>query len=145
MCFSGLMVNPRKSNALIIGKLSQLQFNCTTINIVHNVKNLGIIFNNSLNWSNHTNAICGKTVAMLRSLSLAQYFTLFNIRMLLAKTYLIPNLMYGFEQFSSSDSVSRNKLKVTYNSITRYVCGRRRYSRISEFPYYKIYNTSFEN
>ena len=33
--------------------LSPLQINNTTIEIVHNVKNLGVIFNNSLNWSNH--------------------------------------------------------------------------------------------
>ena len=60
-----------KSKALIIGKvnhttqLSPLQINNTIIEIVHNVKNLGVIFNNSLNWSNHIHAICGRTVEML--------------------------------------------------------------------------------
>ena len=64
--------------------------------------------------------------------------------MLLAKTYLIPTLLYGCELFSSCDSVSRNKLKVTYNSIARYIYSRTRYSRISKLSY-KIYNTFFEN
>ena len=41
-------------------QLSPLQINNTTFEIVHNVKNLGVIFKNVLNWSNHINAICGE-------------------------------------------------------------------------------------
>ena len=128
MSINGLCLNPRKSKALILVKvkykaqISPLQINNTTVEVVHNVKNLGVIFNNSFNWSNHVTAICAKTVAMLRSLW--QYFTLFNIRMLLVKTNLIPTLLYGYERFSSFDSGNRNNLKVTYNSIARCVYGR---------------------
>ena len=88
-----------------------MQINNTNITSVHNVKNLGVIFNNF----HHLNAICGKTVA-------------------------IPILLYGCELFSSCDSVSKNKPKVTYNNIARSVYGRIRDSRLSECSY-KIYNT----
>ena len=37
-------------------QLSLLQINNTAIKIVNNAKNLGVIFNNTLNWSNHINA-----------------------------------------------------------------------------------------
>ena len=73
-CFNGLCLNPRKTKALIIGKvhytaqISPLQVDNTTIETVHNAKNLKVIFNNSLNWSNQINAICGRTVAVLQSL-----------------------------------------------------------------------------
>ena len=86
-CFNGLCLNPRKTKALIIGKVhykaqlsplhtyiighyypsvriidlvsfSPLQIDNTTIEIVDNAKNLEVIFNNSLNQSNLINAIC---------------------------------------------------------------------------------------
>ena len=81
---------------------------------------------------------------MLRNLCMTQSFTPFNIRMLLAKTYLIPTLLYGCELFAAMDSVSKNKFKVTYNNIARYIFGRSNCSSISHF-FYKIYNMSLEN
>ena len=44
-------------------QLSPLQINNTTFEIVHNVKNLVVIFKNTLNWFNYINVICGRTVA----------------------------------------------------------------------------------
>ena len=79
-----LCLNPMKSKILIIGKvnymaqLSPLQINNTSNEIVDNTKNLEVIFNNRFNCSNHINGVW-----------LAQYFTPFNIRMLIAETYLI--------------------------------------------------------
>ena len=74
---NGLCLNLRK--ALIIDKINYtaqllpLQIDNTINEIVDNAKNFGVIFKNSLNYSNHINAVFGRTIAMLRSLWLAQY------------------------------------------------------------------------
>ena len=67
------------------------------IEIVKSSKNLGIVLNNNLTWSHHINALVGQVYVKLRTLWSVQYFTPLNIRLLLAKTYLIPSLTYGCE------------------------------------------------
>ena len=94
--------------------LPPIHINNVNINLVESVKNLRVIFNKQLNWSDHIKAAnCGKTFAMLRKLWMTQYFTPIPIRMLLAKTYLLPTLIYGCELFASCDAVSRRRLNVT--------------------------------
>ena len=75
MCFNGRRSSPTRGNRnLILAKAnytpqrSPLQITNTGNEIVHNVKDLGVIFNNTLNCSNDIKTICGKTVAMLTSL-----------------------------------------------------------------------------
>lgn len=112
--------------------------------MVNSAKNLGITFNSTLTWSNHINDLLGKTYGMLRNLWATQHFTPQNIRMLLAKTYLIPRLLYGCEIFAACDSVRRRKLNVLYNNIARYVFTLKRSDRVSMFAN-KIFQVSFDN
>lgn len=114
------------------------------INYVDTAKNLGVVINRQLNWSDHIKINCGKTFSMLRNLWISQYYTPTHIRMLLAKTYLLPTLMYGCELFSSCDAVSRRRLNVTYNSIARYIFGIKRNRSISQYAK-QIYNVTFNN
>lgn len=148
---NGLCLNAKKSKAMVIGKafyiplsLPLIQIDNVTLEVVDTAKNLGMIFNKELNWSNHINAVCGKTYAMLRNLWRTQYFTPLDVRMLLAKTYLLPTLLYGCELFSNCDSSSKQKLNVTFNNITRYVFALKRIDRTSQFSK-RIYDISFDN
>lgn len=148
---NGLCLNPKKSKCLLITKKTQnnvcfldLVLGDSKITVVEPVKNLGITFNNHLDWSDHINVITGRLYAMLRNLWCTQWFIPQNIRMLLAKTYLIPTLLYGCELFINCDSTSLKKLKVAYNNIARYVFGLRRFDRIS-FYTQQIFDVSFEN
>ena len=93
---NGLSLNPKKP---------PIQINNVNINLVESVKNLGVILNKQLNWSDHIKANCGQTFTMLRNLWMTQYFTPIHIRMLLAKTYLLPTHIYGCELFASCDAV----------------------------------------
>ena len=70
---------------------------------------------------------------MLRSLWITQSFTPLNIRMQLAKTYLIPSLLYGCEVFVNPDSSSMLSLTRLLNNIARYIFKKRKYERISLF------------
>lgn len=154
---NGLSLNPRKSKCMIMRKRTQkvcetpnVCINDQRIEIVNKAKNLGVIFNNTLTWSDHIIAACGKTYSMLRTLWPTQYCTPIKIRLLLAKTYLVPNLTYGCEIFASCDAFSKSKLNVTYNNIARYVYGVRNYGTngnyVSITPYsVKLFGVQFED
>lgn len=149
---NGLCLNPSKSKCLIIRKrtMKELPFepeiilNNQKIEIVSTTKNLGIVFNKTLTWSDHINAATGKTYAMLRTLWNTQYITPVNIRILLAKTYLIPTLLYGCEIFACTDSNSLKKLNSTFNAILRYVFNIRRFDPVS-FYSQRLYGVSFND
>lgn len=114
------------------------------IEIVKSAKNLGITVNNSLTWSDHINYACGRTFAMLRTLWQTQHCTPTNIRTLLAKTYLMPILLYGCELFASCDTRSIRKLNVIFNNIVRYVYGLKRFRSVSHVSP-QLYGISFDN
>ena len=62
-----------------------------------------------------------KSYGILRTLWPLQRILPFKIKMLIAKSYLIPVLLYGNELFSSCDSECKRKLNVLYNDIVRFV------------------------
>lgn len=150
-CSNGLCINPAKSKCILITKRSQfhntnfsLKINNTIIKFVQSYKNLGVIFNDELTWTTHINSTSGKVHGMLRNLWAVQTSTPLQIRMLLAKTYLIPTLLYGCEIFQYCNNADLKKLNVTYNNIARYVFKKKRYDRISEYSY-QLFNTTFVN
>lgn len=54
-----------------------------------------------------------------------------KIRLQLAKSYVVPTLLYGAELFAGCNADSRKKLNTTFNNVARYVFGIRKYDRIS--------------
>ncbi|XP_075157548.1 uncharacterized protein LOC142230808 [Haematobia irritans] len=105
------------------------------LDIVHHAKNLGLILNDNLSWTNHINMVVGQGYSKLRSLWASQKFTPLHVRSLLAKTYIIPGVLYGSELFANCDSASRRKLDSFFSNVTRYVYGLRR--RDSTVPHMK--------
>lgn len=114
------------------------------IQVVDKGKNLGIVFNNTLSWKDHITIATGKTFGMLRTLYRTQAYTPQHIRELLAKTYLLPKLLYGCELFVNCDSWSKRRLNVAFNAIIRYVYKIKRYERISESAK-KLYGVCFQD
>lgn len=148
---NGLSLNPIKSKCIIIGTKSFIQpddlsikLSNTDIAIVNNAINLGVIFNNRLTWCDQIRSAVGKTYGCLRNLYVNSRYTPLNIRLLLAKTYMIPKLLYACELFSSCNTVMLNKLNVAFNNIVRYVFGIRGRDHISQFAK-QLYGVSFEN
>ena len=136
---NGLCLNPAKSKYIVISRRPvnccdiRLYINDIEIELVQKAKNLGIIFNSKLSFDDHVNLTVAKTYGMLRSLCATQHHTPQKIRLLLAKTYLLPKLMYGCELFANLDHVCLSKMRVLCNNITRYVFDRKRYESVSLF------------
>lgn len=137
---NGLRLNPSKSKYLIISKRSMgniddvgIYLGGQKIDLVKSARNLGVVFNSTLTWSDHINQVCGRAYGMLRSLWCSQYFTPQNVRIMLAKAYLIPNLLYASEIFAGCNINDKRKLNTTFNNIIRYIFGLPRFSSISSF------------
>jgi len=135
-----LSINPNKSQCLVIYKndldtsnFPNITINQTNINYVKNSKNLGIVFNSTLSWNEHINKIVGKVYGLLRMLWNTQSFLPMATRAILAKTFLLPILLYGCEIFANCDSVHQNKLRVLSNNIVRYVYCLNRFDHVSTF------------
>jgi len=137
---NGLCINPSKSKCIIISKrrtlhtqVPEITIGNQRINLVDSAKNLGIIFNANLTWDTHINHAIGRVYSLLRPLWLTQSYTPQHIRMLIAKTCLLPTLLYGSEIFANADSRSKQRLKVVFNNITRYVFNLRRRISTADF------------
>lgn len=148
---NGLCLNPAKSKCIYFSRRKpllpieiNLNVNKSLIELVQTAVYLGVTFNGQLTWTNHINVTVGKVYCMLRNLWSVKDSTPFRIRMLLAKSYLLPVLLYGCELYQNCDSNDYQKLKVTYNNIARYIFSKRRNDRISNYSY-QIYNMTFEN
>lgn len=146
-----LTLNPKKSQCLVIFKkiydtssIPKVSINGVDIAYVNNTKNLGMIFNNTLTWKNQISKASGKVYGILRSLWSSQYYTPQKIRFVLAKSFILPTLLYGCEIFSGCDSADKAKLASVYKSVVRYVFGLRKYDSNSAFLN-KIYGISFED
>lgn len=148
---NGLSINPKKSKALMISKKNprlnldiELKINSSVIEFVEFSSNLGVMFNSQLTWSKHINVTIGRVYGMLRNLWAVQNSTPFEIRLLLAKTYLCPVLLFGCEIYAGCDSSDFSKLSVAFNSIARYVFNKNRRAHISPLSY-SIYNMDLKN
>lgn len=86
----------------------------------------------------------GKVHGMLKNLWAVRFSTPLQIKLLLAKSNIIPTLLYGCKIFANSYAGDKRKLRVAYNDIARYVFSRRRNEHISAFSYL-IFNISFDN
>jgi len=139
-CHGKLVLNPVKSKCLVIYKtpfntqtLPKLMINSEPIEFVDKAKNLGITFDKTLTWDKHINEAICKTAAKLRALWSTQHLLPVQVRLMIAKTYLMPTLFYGIEIFGNCGCKSFNKLKVAFNNIARYVFKKRRGQPITEF------------
>jgi len=139
-CTNRLLLNPTKSKCLLIFKkpystenLNKLKINSTPIEYVDTAKNLGFTFNKTLTWNCHINEAICKTVFKLRTLWNTQHLLPANIRLMIAKTYIIPTLLYGIEVFGNCDYECQKKLNVAFNNVARYVFAKKRYDHITRF------------
>ena len=132
-----------KNKNIQISNLPSISLDANNTEYLKAVKNLELIFNNTLSWNIHIYASIGKLYEMLRTLKVTQYFTPLNIRLLLAKTYQIPSLLYCCEIYVNCDVECTRELNVAFNDVARYVFGVKRHRHVSECSF-KTFNMSFK-
>ena len=97
-----------------------------------------------MTWDTHVNSAMGKVYGMLRALRPTQQCLPIHTKMLIAKTCLIPTLLYGCEIFANLDESCYVRLNVTFNNIARYVFNKGRRERISSYSV-QIFDLSLKN
>lgn len=137
---NGLLLNTSKSNAIIVSKNAvepqdrpNLSLNNEVINYSNTLRNLGIIFNESLTWCDHVDVVVRKIYATLRGLSASASYTPLETRRFIVKALIVPLITFGCEVFCSLDSMSMRKLNLAYNSAIRYAYRLRRFDHISPY------------
>ena len=144
-------MNPSKSKCIVISRnkieyesLPNVILNDCIIEYVDKVRNLGLIFNRKLSWTDHITSIVGKVYGMLRTLWVNQCYTPVKIRTMLVKSYLLPTLLYGCEIYANCDYYDKCKLNLLFNNITRYIYNLKKFDHVSAFSI-KIFSMSFED
>ena len=138
----GICVNPDKCQAIIIGssrqlskldhsKLPNITYNGTTINFTTTVKDLGIIIDDKLTWSNYVAEISRKVYASLHSMMRLKNFLPMQTKLQLVNTLLLPIVDYGDACCLDLNKDLLNKLERILNTCIRFVYGLRKYDRIS--------------
>jgi Reverse transcriptase (RNA-dependent DNA polymerase) len=134
-----LAINPEKSQALLINPsllpspiVSPILLGTNRIAFVEKTKNLGIIFNQELTWTDHVSKLCRSVFFTLKRLWTFANFTPIQTRHKLVTSLIVPQFLYGDVIFSKASAAIRGRLKVTLNSCARYIYGISRYQHITE-------------
>ena len=102
----GLLVNPTKSQAIIIGsqrllsninlsELPQLSLNGAVIPFLTTVKDLGLLIDQNLTWQPQVNDVSRRIFSRIHSLKRLQNFIPLKTKVHLCQTLLLPLLDYG--------------------------------------------------
>lgn len=140
----GLLVNPSKSQVLIIGSshmlnlldclsLPAVTFNDVPIPYATSAKNLGVIFDNHLSWKSHVNAVSKKVNFTFQSLKRLQKFLPHYTKVTLAQALLLPLLDYADICFLDANEELLNKLERLQNLCIRFIYGLRKYDHVSTY------------
>lgn len=137
-----LQLNASKSHCLVIGRrkidtngIRNVRIGNDVIGFVEQAKNLGVYFNRTLTWDTHVNIAVGKVYGILRRLWATRYLIPVETKLMVAKTIILPSLLYGAELFCNLDSITFRKLNVVFNNVARYVNGLRRHDHISSYSF----------
>ena len=140
----GLLVNPTKSQAMLIGSrymcnlleqvsVPSVQLDGTPIAFTNTAKNLGLIFDNNLSWRAHVTEICKKVHYSFHSLKRLQKFLPLNTKITLAQTLLLPLIDYADVCFLDASEGLVDKLERLQNLCIRFIYGLRKYDHVSHF------------
>ncbi|KAJ2941417.1 hypothetical protein O0L34_g3626 [Tuta absoluta] len=140
----GLAVNPSKSQVIILGGSKQLaRFNTNSLPPVvfdnavlaycRVVKNLGILFDSSLSWSQQVSEVSRKIFAAAGSLKRWKNLLPVKTKIQLAQTLLLPILDYADTCYLDLNEDLLDKLQRMQNLCIRFIFGLRKFDHISAF------------
>lgn len=136
---NGLTLNAAKTQCLFIQLTSRvclkdlpsLLLNGVALSFSENVKNLGVVMNSRLKWSDHAVYICSRVHAALYTLRRLSTYTPASIRLLLVRALIVPIFTYCDTVFCTLDAGSCRRIQVAFNSCIRYIHNLRYYDHVS--------------
>lgn len=140
----GLTVNPVKTQVIVIGSsrmiskvdwvnLPKAVFNGVTLPYSKEVKNLGVIIDQTLSWVPQMQAVSRKLFASAGSLKRLRNFLPTATKVMLAQSLLLPILDYADVSYLDLTEDQLNKLERLQNFCIRFIFGLRKYDHVSNF------------
>lgn len=103
------------------------------IDYERSVKNLGIIFNNKMKWTDNVALICKKVYSLLARLRPLKCVIPQKTRYMLVRSLIIPHFTYGQLLYYNMDHESKRRLEICFNDCIRFIYGLRKYDHISTY------------
>ena len=137
-----LKLNTDKTKYIVIGspgnlkKLSEFQLpplklNGDILERKYELKNLGVIFDKNMQWTDHINSMVGKSYGRLMQAYRFRNFLSIESRFKLVETYILSLFNYGDVLFHNITAKLSNKIQLVQNSCMRFIFGLRKYDHIS--------------
>lgn len=144
---NGFSVNPRKTKVMGFGFATDdvtVTLDDSRVDFVDRMKCLGVVIDNNLCFSSHINSLSSKISFLLRRLYSLDLYLPLSIKVLVAKSLLMPHILYCVEVFSGTTNGEFERLSKIFNRIVRYVYGVR--LRVHITPYViRFIGSSFRN
>uniref|UniRef100_A0A1W7R6J3 Putative reverse transcriptase n=1 Tax=Aedes albopictus TaxID=7160 RepID=A0A1W7R6J3_AEDAL len=132
-----LPINPEKTKAMLISRQKmppqppRILLDGVAVQFVDRANNLGIIFQNNLEWDAHVNRQCSKIYGSLKRLNLTTRHCDSATKLKLFKSLILPHFIYGDFIYTNALVGSIDKLRVALNACIRYVYNLSRFSHVS--------------
>ena len=117
----------------LIKKLPNFFINDITVPYCDKVKNLGVVFDSSLSWSNQVSSVCQKVYYALHRLYKFRSITPIATRIRLVNSLILPLFDYSLVAYCNLDSSSIDRLQVAQNNCIRYIYNLKRRDRVSSY------------
>lgn len=136
-----LHLNPGKTKAILFGSSHDilttvdqiaLHIDNVPVEIVDEVKNLGLVMDNTFRYRKHISNCIRKGYASLRLLYPHRSYLSQKLKIKLCESLVLSKVMYCCQIFYPClDQETLNKIQVLQNSCLRYIYGLRKYDRVS--------------
>ena len=131
---NGLEVNETKTQVIILGSLPyvsaidlanlrKIRINNTPLKYATEVKNLGVIINQTIDWNLHEGKVQSKVYSYLAILRLHRRSLSFTLKTQLIKSLVIPHFDYTSVIYMHVDKTRGNYLQIAHNACIRFIHG----------------------
>ena len=113
-------------------KKFKININNYCIKQVTEMKYLGVIVDNKLNWHNHIQYVCTKLAKAAGIIYKVRNKAPQNVLMLLYHSLVGTYLRYGLASWGSAKTTALSKLKALQNKVVRYITHSSRFSDVTD-------------
>lgn len=129
-----LIGHPRLLNCIEVNNIPPVLVNDMVIQYKTKVKNLGMVVDSTMSWTDHINLAINKAVSVLQQLRRNISYMPRNIRKLLVQSLVIPVLEYGSIVYNDLAEILNIKIQRIQNACVRFILDVRREEHIT--PYF---------
>lgn len=141
-----LTLNVGKTQAIVLGSQQYIKdfraseappliVNDVLVPYVNSVRNLGIIFDSTLSWTEHCMTVIKKVFGTLAQLRRTLSFIPTHVKKMLVQTLIFPRFDFALPLLTDLSATNELRLQRAQNACIRFIAGASRYEHIT--PFYK--------